>query len=228
MPSATASSPRLLPTAGLVSLLVLLLSATALFALSYSHAKSAAALERIGLLRQAQVDAVKVQVNFKTQVQEWKDVLLRGHGPADYAAYWSDFEQRETAVRDGLMALQAELAGLGLDASGPKRLVEAHAALGAAYRKAIAGYQRSERDSTFAVDASVRGIDRQLNQDIDALAQTMHVESEKELKAFFERGEASYAALRKIVLGLAGLTVLVAFWLVFQTARSTTAAARDA
>ena len=221
--AASTPSSRLLPTAGLVSLLVLLLGATALFALSYGHAKSAAALERIGLLRQAQIDAVKVQVNFKTQVQEWKDVLLRGHQPADYTTYWSHFEQRETAVREGLTVLQGELARLGLDAAEAKRLVEAHAALGAAYRRAIAGYRRDDRDSTFAVDASIRGIDRQLNQDIDALAQVVHAESEKELSAFYERGEASYAALRKIVLALAGLTVLAAFWLVFQAARSAAA-----
>ncbi|HVU24678.1 MAG TPA: hypothetical protein VHE13_11195 [Opitutus sp.] len=225
--AASPSSSRLLTAAGLVSLLVLLLSATALFALSYSHTKSAAALARIGLLRKAQVDAVEVQVNFKTQVQEWKNVLLRGHNAADYTAYWNHFEQREAAVRTGLAALQGELERLGLEAAAAGRLVEAHGALGAAYRKAIAAYQRDAPASTFAVDASIRGVDRRLNDDIDALAGIVHVAAEKELKDFYDHGEASYATLRKIVLGLASLTVLGAFGLVFQAARSA-AAARNA
>lgn len=220
MSTVASSSSRLLPTAGLVSLLALLLSATGLFALSYTHEKSVAALERLGWLHAAQVDAVKAQVAFKTQVQEWKNILLRGADPKDHQAYFSRFEQRETEVRAGLVELQGELKRLGLDAAGAERLVEAHTALGASYRTALAKYQPGDRDSAFEVDASIRGIDRQLNEDIDALANSVHEATENNLADFRASGAARYATLRKITLGLAAFTVLVAFWLVFQTARS--------
>ena len=49
----------------------------------------------------AQDQARVVQVDFKKQVQEWKDVLLRGHTPEDLAKYTKQFHEKETAVRNG-------------------------------------------------------------------------------------------------------------------------------
>ena len=36
-----------------------------------------------------------VQVNFKKEVQEWKDTLLRGHNPEDLAKYSKQFHERK-------------------------------------------------------------------------------------------------------------------------------------
>src|SRR5271167_3060312 len=53
-----------------------------------------------------QMDAARVvQVDFKKQVQEWKDILLRGHTPADLTKYTAQFHDKETAVRSGAQAL---------------------------------------------------------------------------------------------------------------------------
>ena len=48
-------------------------------------------------------------VDFKTQVQEWKDVLLRGKDPQKLAKHWTAFETQERAVADKVKALQAAL-----------------------------------------------------------------------------------------------------------------------
>src|SRR5437879_2033521 len=48
-------------------------------------------------------------VTFKTQVQEWKDVLLRGKDPARLDKHWNAFARQEAAVDDKAKALLATL-----------------------------------------------------------------------------------------------------------------------
>ncbi|PHX41326.1 chemotaxis protein, partial [Pseudomonas sp. NZIPFR-PS5] len=46
------------------------------------------------------VDQANLQ--FKVQVQEWKNVLLRGKQPADRDKFWAQFEDQERQVQDTL------------------------------------------------------------------------------------------------------------------------------
>ena len=48
-------------------------------------------------------------VGFKTQVQEWKDTLLRGKDPAKLEKHWGAFARQEAAVGDKARALLATL-----------------------------------------------------------------------------------------------------------------------
>src|SRR5258708_8663339 len=49
-----------------------------------------------------------VQVDFKKQVQEWKDILLRGHNPDDLAKYTQQFRQKEQLVGAGAQLLSTQ------------------------------------------------------------------------------------------------------------------------
>ena len=41
------------------------------------------------------IDKIRhVQVSFVTQVQEWKNTLIRGHKEKDYNKYWSKFNKK--------------------------------------------------------------------------------------------------------------------------------------
>ena len=224
MSIATPPRPNLLPTAALVSLLVLLLGAAALFALSSTNEKSLTALARLDQLHAAQVAAVEARVNFKTQVQEWKNILLRGRNATDFASYRKRFQEHAVEVQTGLTAVEKQLAALGLDASGAARLITEHQTLGVTYEKALAGFRPEDATAPFAIDASIRGVDRKLNDDIDALARTVEQAAAAELKSFGETAADRYATLRKITLGIGGAAMLAAFWLVFQATRTTSAA----
>ncbi len=67
-------------------------------------------------------DISAIQVEFKSQVQEWKDVLLRGHDPILYQKYWQQFEQSEAKVRAGLEKLHKELLTVDQDMQNQTQL----------------------------------------------------------------------------------------------------------
>ena len=98
-------------------------------------------------------------VSFKTQVQEWKDTLLRGKDPAKLDKHWGAFAQREADVDDKARALLS-----ALPAGESRTLVEqfaaAHAKMGVDYRKGFDAFKAAEFDPA-AGDAAVAGMDRE-------------------------------------------------------------------
>jgi hypothetical protein len=53
--------------------------------------------------------ARKAQVTFKKQIQEWKDILLRGYDPEQLTKYTDQYHAREKEVKDITSALGKEL-----------------------------------------------------------------------------------------------------------------------
>jgi methyl-accepting chemotaxis protein-1 (serine sensor receptor) len=98
-------------------------------------------------------------VTFKTQVQEWKDTLLRGKDPAKLDKHWGAFAKREADVDDKARTLLA-----ALPAGESRALVEqfaaAHARMGIDYRKGFDAFQATQFDP-IAGDAAVAGMDRE-------------------------------------------------------------------
>jgi methyl-accepting chemotaxis protein len=98
-------------------------------------------------------------VQFKLQVQEWKDTLLRGRQPAKLDQYWQAFQTRERAV-DTLAAQLVQQ----LPPDDSRALVEqfarAHTAMGDGYRRGFAAFQAAGLDPA-AGDAAVAGVDRE-------------------------------------------------------------------
>ncbi len=212
--SSAAPRPNLLPVAAFVSLLVLLLGATGLFALHHSHQKIASGLAELDATEQRTLLALRTRAAFKTQVQEWKNLLLRSRDAKDFATYRARFETEETQVREGLERL----------ASGDPReagnLPAEHARLGEAYRAALAAFSPSEPEAPFKADALVRGLDRPLAEKLDLLASAAEKTAADELAAMAARAAARYEALRRITWIVAGFAVLASFWLCFRAQKN--------
>jgi methyl-accepting chemotaxis protein len=99
-----------------------------------------------------------MQIEFKKQVQEWKDTLLRGTDPEARERYWGNFQKQEKTVRSAAVALRDRVAdpkARGL----LEQFIAAHETMGTAYRKGYQAYVDSKFDS-HAGDLAVKGIDR--------------------------------------------------------------------
>lgn len=99
-------------------------------------------------------------INFKTQVQEWKNVLLRGHDSKLLDKYWLSFEKHETLVQTQAAELLPKLE----DHPEAKKLVSQflaeHKKMGVAYRNGLEEFKAQGYEHTTG-DAAVSGIDRE-------------------------------------------------------------------
>ena len=158
------------------------------------------------------------QTLFKIQVQEWKDVLLRGAIEADFTGHVDAFKANEARVQEQLIGLVARADQLGLPdmARNARALGDEHKQLGQAYRAALERGRATVWDP-FAIDRSVQGIDRKLNKELDDLAAALLTENERRRLDVARREADRYETLRSfmgwsiaISIGLVGLVLRTA------------------
>lgn len=99
-----------------------------------------------------------MQSDFKKQVQEWKNVLLRGFDAKNLNKYWGKFEAQEASIK----ANGAKLL-FRLEDDSAKRILRSfltsHEQMGRAYRAGLEKFKQSGFDPKVG-DKSVKGIDR--------------------------------------------------------------------
>jgi methyl-accepting chemotaxis protein len=104
------------------------------------------------------IDAEAIEINFKKQVQEWKDTLLRGKQPEALDKYWTNFQQRESEVRGA-----ADRLSHGIDDPEAAQLVgqflSAHMKMSDAYRRGLQEFKDHNFESAVG-DKAVAGMDR--------------------------------------------------------------------
>ena len=118
------------------------------------------------LQQQRRIDTLNLA--FKTQVQEWKNTLLRGHTQKDFDQYWGRFEARQREIQ----ALVQSLATGITDAETAKTIQQfgrVHADIFAQYQQGAEVYQALAFDFK-AADRLVRGLDREPSQLLESLA----------------------------------------------------------
>jgi methyl-accepting chemotaxis protein len=112
----------------------------------------------VGAQQSHERDVADLLVNFKIQVQEWKDTLLRGKNPEAFKKHWGAFEAREVDVSKGADRLSRNIP----DAETAQLVVQfvaAHHTMGEAYRRGLQQFRDQQFDSAVG-DKAVAGIDR--------------------------------------------------------------------
>lgn len=127
-------------------------------------------------LIQAERDVHSVLGTFKTQVQEWKNVLLRGHGQEDRDKYWQRFKDREAEITRQFNSM---LANSSIDESAKadiRRFQQAHKLMADKYREGYDAFFASGFDPKVG-DSYVRGIDREPGNLLKSVAQKIATQS---------------------------------------------------
>lgn len=105
-------------------------------------------------------DVTQAHVAFKIQVQEWKNVLIRGNTDNQFEKYVDGFKAQESQVQKSLAAAAAhpEIAGDVRD--NLKALITEHKTLGENYRNALQQFDKKDPLTGQKVDVLVKGMDR--------------------------------------------------------------------
>ena len=151
----------------------------------------------------------QAQADFKGQVQEWKDILVRGHDPANMAKYREAFDKSDKKVQDDFKSLATQLEALKINTAPVAKAVTEHKVLGEKYRAALDGWKSGDPLAYRSVDAAVKGMDRPMSAAMGELSASILKESE----GIRQREEAAslefirWGGLIKTVVLLVGLTL---------------------
>lgn len=118
-----------------------------------------------------------LEADFKKQVQEWKNVLLRGHDDQRREKYWGQFQELEASIQNQGKGLLAELKQVGDSGSVLtqeaaellEQFLNEHRMMGGAYRAGFNQFVEQGYDHTVG-DKAVSGIDRAPTKLLDEAA----------------------------------------------------------
>ena len=142
--------------------------------------------------------AYNAQIYFKTQIQEWKNTLLRGYDNKLYNKYHSSFllyEKKTMQEVEQLSVLAEEYPTLKNSAV---EFIKEHKKLSVFYREGLSIYNKMKYDPQIAADKHVRGIDREpikLLSRIIKLSTNIYENEEKNKKENLNRIKSNVALI---------------------------------
>jgi len=155
-----------------------------------------AKIYEIDLARQAQVD-------FKVQVQEWKNVLLRGQDEESYKKYLDGFSAKKESVRQKIKELEGKVTDKKVkDDIG--RFLTAFELLNKEYEKGFEVYQSAKESQYLAADKALKGKDREPTELIDRIV----VSLKEGLKAEQTRLQAQRSSVVSAIIATSAATAL--------------------
>ena len=158
-------------------------------------------------------EARQAQVDFKKQVQEWKDTLLRGYDNESFKKYYSQFTQEKVNVQGQLLKLKEDMVKQGMDTYSVDTLLNTHKDLYDKYNTAIKSYDPNNAESYRIVDKLVNGIDRKPTDDMDALVKEIQDKSKLETENMMNQADIDSNNFNKdlICIAVLGMILIIFF-----------------
>ena len=171
--------------------------------------------------------ALDSQVNFKVQIQEWKNVLLRGDQSTLLEKHLTSFRTHAQRTDDdlGRVSIGATKLGFKDEAQRAADLSNEHATLTARYEAVLAeerGLSISiTPDMASLIDKSVRGADRALEAGIGKLSADIAAISDQRRSTLLIDMQDRYSSLRLFILVVIGFSLVITAYVLASALRAT-------
>jgi methyl-accepting chemotaxis protein len=171
--------------------------------------------------------ALDAQVSFKVQVQEWKNVLLRGEDPVLLEKYLKSFKANAVETQKNVSRVSHEASSLGFieEAAEADLLAETHRTLTLQYETALTEAQAGDLSlspiSARQIDLSLRGIDRDLETRIGVLADEIVALADQERRSLEARMQDRYQTLRWFIISVISLSLVITAYVLTGAMRAT-------
>lgn len=192
---------------GTLLFVIMMTGVVAVFGLHYADRQNEQGQKELQTLYEGMDHIRAAQLHFKRQVQEWKNILLRGHRSDDFLKYTELFrkEQDRTAA-----LLQTAQKPDSLNSSGRiTPLINRLETLNQRYNEALAGFQPEHAASVQATDAQVRGMDRPLETSLDHLVKEMETELIVQQQQARTAEKHRYHIFRNVLVTLSAIACLL-------------------
>ena len=150
--------------------------------------------------------------SFKKQVQEWKNVLLRGHDQEDQDKYWSRFVALEGEIQQQAQALATRLEDNPQIRQKVQQFLTAHKSMGNAYRQGLETFNQGGQDHKLG-DDSVRGIDREPTKLLEEVAADLAGRAARLSDEIIESSSFISVISVPIIIAISALLLIVLYFL---------------
>ncbi|MEW6514903.1 MAG: methyl-accepting chemotaxis protein [Pseudomonadota bacterium] len=198
---------------------LLVLGGIGLYQLSRFSNEASANLDEIAAGIDDMVDLKAAHVAFKTQVQEWKNILIRGNRQEDFDKYLKQFGNEEAKVQELLAKSVKDMRARGEDdkfIADIEALAKEHQALGIKYREALKLFDGADREAGRKVDQAVKGVDRATATGMDTLVAKFEADEVAHLRHQKEQLNEDFLASRNMLIGIVLFVALAASIAVFR------------
>ena len=161
------------------------------------------------------INVSAANVHFKTQIQEWKNLLIRANSKEALEQYTKAFKKEQVDARqeleDSLRLMQSLKHPRQKEVETViKQLDE----LNTLYLAQIAAWDVTDPNNMRRADTALRGRDRAATDGMNALVEGMEKDEKSRMTAQITNAQAFYTQTRNVFIGIvSGLFVFVAFLL---------------
>ncbi len=205
-------STRLILLAGMASFLLLVPILGGVYQLYNLKNALAASLVSAKVETDAVVAVESAQAAFKTQVQEWKNILIRGNDPKSFDKYLTQFGDEEKRVQTHLKNAVELMRKLEIPTTDTEGLLKAHDELGVKYREALKSYDKNDPQAGQVVDKLVKGMDRPAQEGMIKVVKQIEAHSQQKSDEEVAKSESTYQGIRNLFLifGFIGVILMIA------------------
>ena len=174
--------------------------------------------QRASFYQKINDDSRLAQVSFQRQVQEWKNILIRGNEQDLYDKHLQGFTDREVQSLKIFNDISNKLNDSKLNDSRLKKvkadienLIKEQKTLGEKYRESLNSYKKEDLNSVRTVDVLVKGMDRPASAAMDETAKSIQELTELELKQIILSIDEEYKEIQTYLITAIGIALSFIF-----------------